>query len=370
MVEVMSTVLASRPTLHTSLDAVRANVRLVRDRTPAEIMAVVKADGYGAGSAAVARASVEAGATWVGTTSIAEAAALRDDGIRTPILAWLHPAGIDAVAAQHARIDVAVAGEEELEEIRGSGCRGLRVHLHLDTGMARGGVPRGEWPALFAAAGRAERAGAVVVAGVMGHLPDAAQGTTLANRDGVLRMREGVRAARAAGLRPAVRHLGATAAALTDPASHLDLVRIGAGLVGIDPSGTTPLRAALTLTAPVVHAVSVPAGTAVGYDGRHVTRRATHLCVIGVGYADGVPQHVSPAAEVGLGGRRHRVVGAVSMDQIVVDTGPIAYPRGTVATIFGTRPGDPSIHEWARWASTIPHAIVTGVGRRVHRCAG
>lgn len=354
------------PTLCTLPDAVAANVQRVRTATSARIMAVVKADGYGHGAVPVARAAVAAGAEWLGVTQVVEAAALRDAGLTVPILSWLNPAGVDAEAAAEHRVDIAVGSVEELRQLIADAAEPLRVHLHLDTGMARGGSPLDEWPELFRLA-RAGR-GRVEVVGVMGHLPRADEGDPAANAAAVLRMRQGRDAVLRAGLGPVLVHLAATSGALTDPATHFGMVRIGAGLVGIDPSERTVLVGASRWTAPVVHSALAPAGTAVGYGGTYVTDRETHLGVVGVGYADGIPRELVPGAGVEIGGMRHPIVGRVSMDQIVVDTGPVAFPRGAIATVFGPE-GDavPSVQEWARWAGSIPHTIVTGIGARVQR---
>lgn len=354
------------PTLCTLPDAVAANVQRVRTATSARIMAVVKADGYGHGAVPVARAAVAAGAEWLGVTQVVEAAALRHAGLTVPILSWLNPAGVDTEAAAEHRVDIAVGSVEELRQLIADAAEPLRVHLHLDTGMARGGSPLDEWPELFRLA-RAGR-GRVEVVGVMGHLPRADEGDPAANAAAVLRMRQGRDAVLRAGLGPVLVHLAATSGALTDPATHFGMVRIGAGLVGIDPSEGTALVGASRWTAPVVHSALAPAGTAVGYGGTYVTDRETHLGVVGVGYADGIPRELAPGAGVEIGGMRHPIVGRVSMDQIVVDTGPVAFPRGAIATVFGPE-GDavPSVQEWARWAGSIPHTIVTGIGARVQR---
>ena len=146
------------------------------------------------------------------------------------------------------------------------------------------------------------------------------------------------------------------------------MVRFGAGLVGIDPSGTTELHGAARLTAPVVHSATVKAGTPVGYGGTYVTETSTNLSVLPLGYADGIPREISPDASVEIHGRRHLVVGRVSMDQIVIDTGAEYVPLGTAATVFGPQDGvTPTIRDWAHWAGTIPHTIVTGIGPRVKR---
>ena len=354
------------PTLHTIPAAVAANVERVRAATAAAVMAVVKADGYGHGAVPVARAALEAGATWLGVTDAADAVELREAGLDAPILAWLNPAGVDAAQAAADRVDIAVGSVEELRQLAADAGAPVRVHLHLDTGMARGGCALDEWAELLREA-RAAR-GRIEVVGVMGHLPRADEGDAGANAAAVLRMRHGRDAVLRAGFGPVVVHLGATAAALTDPSTHFDLVRVGAGLVGIDPSETVALAGASRLTASVVHSARVPRGTAVGYGGTHVTTRETALSVIGVGYADGIPRELAEGAGVEIGGSRHPIVGRVSMDQIVVDTADVVHPRGTTATVFGPDGGAvPSVQEWACWAGTIPHTIVTGIGQRVRR---
>ncbi|MEU4824914.1 alanine racemase [Actinomadura sp. NPDC023710] len=360
------------PTLQTLSEAVAANVAEIKVRTRSTIMAVVKADGYGHGAVTVAKAAVAAGAGWLGTTSVAEASALRAAGLAVPILTWLHPCGIDAEAAAATRVDVAVGSVDELgvllAQAASTAASAVRVHLHVDTGMSRGGCPRGQWGELTALARRGQQARRIRVVGVMGHLPLADRADPAANAPAVAGMREAWQSVRAAELGSPLAHLAATSGTLTDRATHFGMVRVGAGLVGIDPSETLELHGASRLTAPIVHTAAVPAGTPVGYAGAYVTDRATHLSVLPVGYADGIPRECSRQAGVEIRGRRFPVVGRVSMDQIVIDTGAESFPAGTSATVFGPGGGaTPTIHDWARWAGTIPHTIVTGLGPRVKR---
>jgi len=353
--------------LEVDLAAVAANTRLLSARTPGALMAVVKADGFGHGAAGVARTALAHGASWLGVTSIDEALALRSAGLRAPVLSWLNPVDADFVAAVGSGIDVAVPGLAHLDAITRSGI-GARVHLHLDTGMARDGAAPEEWPALCRAARRAERSGALRVVGVMGHLGCADVPADPANAAGRTVFDWGVGVARGAGLRPPLRHLAATAATLTDPASLHTMSRVGAGLVGIDPSGTTRLSPALTLTAPVVGTRRVAAGTSVGYGHSWHADRATTLALLPLGYADGLPRSTGGRAQVWLAGRRRPVVGRISMDQVVVDLGDDAVLPGAVATVFGPgHHGEPTTAEWAAWADTIEHEIVTGIGARVVR---
>lgn len=354
-------------TAELDLAAVTRNTRVVRNRTSAAVMAVVKADGYGVGALDVARAALAGGATSLGVTGVEEALALRAHGVSVPVLSWLNPSGTDFRAAVAAGVDLAVPGLAHLLGMP----RGARVHLHLDTGMTRDGAAVGEWARLCEQAAAARRSGRLQVVGVMSHLACADD-----PRENALqrsRFEEGLRIARRAGLNP-VAHLAATAGTFADPSSHHDLVRIGAGLLGIDPTGTVPLRGAVTLRAPLTAVRRVRAGTPVGYGHTWYAPRDTTLGVVPLGYADGIPRRLDELAEVSVAGRRCRVVGRVSMDQTVVDLGEVAdlpAPElllGTDVTVFG--PGDagePLLSDWARWSDRLDAELLVGLGRRVHR---
>jgi alanine racemase len=355
------------PQLSVDLDAIAENTRLFVRSTTGSVMAVVKADGFGHGAVDVARTALGAGATSLGVTTIAEALALRAAGMRAPILTWLNQVEADWAAAAAADIEVAVPSRDHLEAVVRN-APGARVHLHLDTGLARDGAAPSEWTALCQAARRAEQQRVLSVVGVMGHLSCADVPADPSNTLGRTRFAWAVMTARGRGLRPAHRHLAATSATLTDPLSHHTMSRIGAGLVGIDLSRTTELRPALTLTAPLVEVRDVRAGTAVGYGHTWRAPSATRLGLLPIGYADGLPRVTSGRAEVQVRGRRCPVVGRISMDMTVVDLGDLGAEAGEPVTVFG--PGDggePTVRAWAEWADTIEHEIVTGLGPRLHR---
>jgi alanine racemase len=268
-------------------------------------------------------------------------------------------------------VDVAVPSEAHLAAVvRSAAVAGApaRVHLHLDCGMARDGAPPTQWTRLCHRARAAQRTGTIQVVGLMGHLACADEPAHPANVTGRARFGWGVMVARSLGLDPRWRHLAATSAALTDPSAHHSLCRVGAGLVGIDPTGTTRLRPALTLRAPVVAVRDVRAGTSVGYGHTWTAPRDTRLVTLPVGYADGIPRAATGRAEVSLLGRRCPLVGRISMDQVVVDVGGLAAGLGDSAVVWGA--GGPSVAQWAAWCGTIEHEIVTGVGARVRRRVG
>ncbi|MBZ5740404.1 alanine racemase [Nocardioides mangrovi] len=364
---VTEVVAASRPRLSVDLDAVARNTRLLAGRASGELMAVVKADGFGHGALDVARTALAHGATRLGVTSLDEAWPLREAGLGVPLLSWLNPADADWGRAAAHDVDVAVPSLTHLAAVAAAPGR-ARVHLHVDAGMARDGADPASWTLLCRSARRAEQRGQLTVVGVMGHLGCADDPTDDCNALARTRFAWALEVARAAGLRPRDRHLAATAATLTDPRTHHTLSRVGAGLVGIDPSRTTALHPAMTLTAPVVQVRRVRAGTPVGYGHSHRTHEATHLGLLPVGYADGLPRAASGRAEVLVRGVRRPVVGRISMDQVVVDLGERGVDLGESATVFGPGThGEPTVAEWAAWADTIEHEVVTGIGARVER---
>jgi alanine racemase len=168
------------------LAAVAENTRLIARRATGEVMAVVKADGFGHGAAALARTALENGATRLGVTSIDEALPLREAGLTAPVLSWLNAVDADFAAAVAADVELAVPTRSHLEAIIRR-APGARVHLHLDTGMARDGAAPYEWAGLCRAARRAERQGLLRVVGVMGHLGSADQPRDAANDIGRMR---------------------------------------------------------------------------------------------------------------------------------------------------------------------------------------
>lgn len=359
----------SAPTLTVSTSAITANARLLRGDQ--ELIAVVKADGFGLGAATVAQAARAAGARLLGTATLDEAIAMAETGVADaglPVLAWLSDPA-DLAAALPSAVEVAVPSRAHLAALLSApGSAAPRpVHLFVDTGMSRDGCALAEWPLLCTAARAAERNGAIRVVGVMGHLgcSDPAQlEHTLATR----RFRTAIAHVHRAGLRPTWTHLAATAACLDAPAARHDMVRVGAGLAGIDPTGAGRLTPVAELTAPVVQVRRALAGSLVGYGTQSRLDEPTWLGLLPLGYADGLPRAASDRAEVLIEGRRRPLIGTLSMDQAVVDLGQHPVPVGTTATVFGIGEA-PSLGDWARWAATIEHEVLTGVGARVRRVA-
>ncbi|MGW8553617.1 alanine racemase [Streptomyces tubercidicus] len=369
---------AKRARAAIDLAAVRSNVRALRARAPrAELMAVVKSDGYGHGAVRCGRAAREAGADWLGTALPEEAFALRAAGDAGRLLCWLWTPGGPWRRAIELDIEVAVSGMWALREVteaaRACG-RTARVQLKIDTGLGRNGCALADWPELTAAARAAEAEGALTVTGVWSHFACADEPGHPSIAAQLTAFQEALATAEKAGLRPEVRHIANTPALLTLPEAHFDLVRTGIGIYGISPSpevGTSQdfgLRPAMTLEASLASVKRVPGGHGVSYGHHYTTPGETSLALIPLGYADGIPRHASGTGPVLVAGKWRTVAGRIAMDQFVVDLGGDSAEPGDPAVLFG--PGDrgePTAEDWARVAGTIGYEIVTRIGTRVPR---
>ncbi|MEV6909858.1 alanine racemase [Amycolatopsis sp. NPDC051071] len=358
------------------LSAIRHNVALLASRADgAETMAVVKADGYGHGALEVGRAAVEAGATWLGTCSLGEALALRRAGIGVRLFSWLDTPDVDFAAAVAEDIDVAVSSLDELARVAAgarrarafSGLNALcRVHLKIDTGLSRNGCPPAEWPALVKAAAAEPL---VEVVAIWSHLACADEPGHPSIDAQAKRFGEAYDLARAAGLNP-MRHLANSAAVLTLPDLHFDVVRPGIAIYGLNPVPVAEdLRPAMTFKSSVVLTKRIAAGESVSYGHTWTAERATTLALVPVGYADGVPRTLSGRMDVWLAGRRRPVVGRVCMDQLIVDCEDDEPAVGSEVVLFGQGTfGEPTAREWADKLGTIDYEIVTSMYRpRIHR---
>ncbi|MFU8873162.1 alanine racemase [Micromonospora sp. SL4-19] len=350
------------------LGAIAANLRTIAAMARTPLMAVVKADGFGHCAVPVARAAVAAGATWLGTTSAAEALELRDAGLTTPILSWLHPVDEDFGRLIDTRVDISVSSLPHLHAVAAAArLRGTPafVQLKADTGLSRNGAIGSDWPELTAWARKYEKDDGVRVRGVWSHLANADAHDDTAVAAQVDAFEEAVQAARATGLDPRLLHLANSAAALHAPRTRFDLCRIGIALYGFGPG----LRPAMTLGSRVVNVKRVPAGTGISYGPDHVTARPTTLALLPLGFADGLPRAAQGRAEVWLHGQRRPIAGRIAMDQCVIDAGDLPVRIGDPVTVFGDEPA-PTAADWARWAGTNPHEILTGIGARVGRILG
>lgn len=345
---------------------------------PAQVMAVVKADGYGHGAVEVAQTAVAAGATWLGTAHVTEALKLREAGITAPLLAWLHTVKTPFRAAIQHNIDLGVSGPEleAVAEAAQTADLPARVHLKIDTGLSRNGAVPGIWDELCKRAAELQQAGTLRVVGVFTHFANADEATGHADVDEQLRRYHlAVEIARKHGLTVDVRHVANSPALLSRPDTHLDMVRAGVAIYGLSPfedrsAADLGLRPVMSFGTTVANNKPVEAGTGVSYGYAYRCELPTRLALIPAGYADGVPR-TAEAAPVWIDGKFYRVAGRIAMDQFVVDlhTDPddeTTAPVGAEVELFGEKSGISS-DDWAVAAGTINYELVTRIGSRVPR---
>jgi alanine racemase len=367
---------AARAEIVVDLAAIRHNVRLLRElAAPAAMMTVVKADGYGHGLVPAGRAAREAGAEWLGVATIEEALELREAGDEGRVLCWLGVPGENYAGAIAADVDVCAYTVAELVEIRagvaGAG-RPARVQLKVDTGLSRGGAATEDWAGVVDAARKGEAAGDWKVTGIWSHFACSDEPDHPANDAQEKVFLDALDVAEQAGLRPEVRHLANSAAAILRPSSRFDLVRCGIASYGLDPApGVTPdigLVPAMTARAALSLAKPIGAGAGVSYGHTWTADHDTTVGLVPVGYGDGVPRHAGNVAEVWLAGRRRPVRGRICMDQFVVDLDGELPEPGAEIVLFGTGfDSEPTATEWAEACGTINYEIVTRIGGRMVR---
>jgi alanine racemase len=336
------------------------------------LMTVVKANAYGHGMVPMARAARSAGSTWLGVATVDEALALRAAGDTGPLLCWLASPGADYASAVEAGVEVTASSADQLDEIVAVARTRPRVQLKVDTGLSRNGALGAQWTSLAEAAAGAQAAGRVEITGVWSHFACADEPANPANDAQEAVFRAAVDELAEAGVEPGLRHLANSAATLSRPSAHFDLVRVGIAAYGIrpDPSMTyePTLTPVMTLRARLAQVKRVPAGAGVSYGHQWVAQRDTTLGLVPAGYGDGIAVAASNRAELQVGGVRVPLVGRVCMDQVVVDLGDRSAERGDVATLFGPgHDGEPTAEDWAAASGTIAYEVVTRLGGRTVR---
>lgn len=357
------------------LGAITDNLKLVFQAVaPAPVMGVVKADAYGHGMVPVARLMRAVGAAWLGVALPSEARALRESGDRGPLLAWLWSPGDEHLASCIAtRVDLSVSSSWALAEVEEAARRAgtpAHVHLKVDTGLSRNGASMTQWSDLVDQSRRAQDRGRLQVVGLWTHLASADE----PGHPSIDRQRDAFQLAceqvASAGMYVRWRHAANSAAALTRPDLHYDLVRVGIAAYGVSPfpprsASEWGLRPAMNLRARIALVKVIPAGTSVSYGGTWSAPKDTRIALVPIGYADGMPRTAGNRATVNIKGQPFPVVGRVAMDQFVVDVSEAEVEAGDEVSIIGGE--GPSADELAIATDTIGYEIVTRIGPRVPR---
>lgn len=346
-----------------------------------ELIAVVKADGYGHGAVRVATRLVDAGCRRLAVATVSEAAELRKAGIAAPILVLcgVHDA---AEASESLAIGATpvVHHSGHLPLLRQAASRvGRRaaVQLEVDTGMARMGAPPEDAPVLLETiAGAAE----LELEGVYTHLARADETDLRSAREQLALFGEVLAAVGRRGIDPGCVHVANSAALLASPEladatpAQVNAVRPGLSLYGVTPAphlaGRARLRPVMSLCTRVANVRWLGEGSPVGYGGTWHAPRRCRIATLPIGYADGVPWSLGGRGVAMLRGQRVAFAGRVSMDLVTLDVGDTPVEIGDPVLLFGAlEGGEPAllVEELAEAAGTIPYEILVRVGRRVPR---
>jgi alanine racemase len=377
MIELAGHSQVARPTrVEVDLDAIASNVALAcRIAGPGtEVMAVVKADAYGHGAVPVARVALRAGASWLGVANPEEAVPLRAVGLTSRILVLgpIAPEQADLVAA-HA-LEQCVSDPTQAEALdRAARTHGriLSLHLKVDTGMGRVGLPPKE---VYVAAEKIRALPSVRLRGLMTHFAEAEAEEPAFAQEQLRRFAEAIAALRGAGIDHPIRHAANSAALLFLPEARLDLVRPGIMLYGCHPRGgqdasLAGLRPALRFRTAISHLAAVPRGASVSYGRTFVAPRDLMVATLPVGYADGWGRLLSNRGQVLIRGRRVPVIGRICMDMTMVDVTDLPEVRlGDEAVLIGRQGGEEiTADEVAEAQGTISYEVLCRIGPRVPR---
>ena len=366
-----------RPTFaHVDLDAVRANYRAVLSfvgggNARPDVIAVVKANGYGHGAVPVARALEEAGAWMLACADIEEGVELRRAGVRAPILVFgaLSVSDLDGVFTHG--LTPTISSPFAARALHDAATRrGTRVacHLKIDTGMNRLGF---RYDNLSVTMPEVLDASGLEIDAVYTHFATADDPAYPLFDVQRARFDEAVRCLAALGLRPRLRHAANSAALLRDRSTWYEAVRPGLLLYGVMPRGRVGmlrLAPVMTLRSRVVAVKGMHVGETLGYGARFTAGRPTRVAVVPAGYADGVDVRLSGGGHVLVRGRRVRVIGSVCMDSITIDVTDIDVSPGDEVVVIGEQSEERiSASEVAEWVGTVPHEVLCRTGSRIER---
>jgi alanine racemase len=372
----LSSALCQRAWVEIDKSALIHNVSALRQilAPQTELMAVVKADAYGHGAVNVAEIALEAGATWLAVATLQEGIQLREAGINAPILVLgaCNTSG-EFTAIAHWQLQPTLCNPQQAllcaETLTPLG-KTLPVHLNLDTGMSRLGTP---WHQAVELVELVQGLRSLRLASIYSHFATADDPNRAIADLQHHRFQEAIAQLKQRGISLPRLHIANSAATLLDRAFHYDLTRVGLALYGLYPAShlqaSIDLKPVMQVKARVTQVKTIPAETGVSYGYKYISDREIRLAVVGIGYADGIPRNLSNQLQVLLRGQFIPQIGAITMDQLMLDISsmPDVQP-GEVVTLIGQE-GDLRIRadDWANALGTISWEILCGFKHRLPR---
>jgi len=356
-----------------NLDALEENLKTVKQMLNGKkILLAIKADAYGHGAKEIA-AHLNGKVDMFGVASVEEGINLRTNTrITSPILI-LSPIPYSVIPALFDYNLTPTISEKEFARVLAATAKKknqpIRVHIEVDTGMGRTGLPFAEALSTITKIGSEPY---LKIEGIFTHFP-AADSDFSFTREQIARFSQLTESLAQAGIKPIIRHIANSAGFLNFTESYFDMIRPGLIIYGIHPNQNTaktiPLKPVMSLRTRVVNLRWVAKGTSISYERTYITKRASLIAVITAGYGDGYPWSLSNTGEVIVAGKRAKIVGNVCMDLTMIDVTDIEGVKiGDIVTLIGSA-GDETItvNEVAKWAKTIPYEIITRISPRVPR---
>ncbi len=362
-----------RAWVEVDISAIKHNIKQLKNflSPKTALMAVVKADAYGHGAVTVAKTVVEAGADWLGVATVPEGIELRSSGIKAPILilgATYTVEQIEAVAHWHLQptlgtLEAAKLYAQTLKD-------NLPVHIKLDTGMSRLGL---SWQQAIEFVQLVNNLPHLQIASIYSHLATAENRDRTVMRQQQQRFEAAISQLAEINLPVPCLHLANSAATLTEKSLHYDLVRVGLAVYGLYPAPhlqtSVNLKPVLQVKARVTQVKTIAPQTGVSYGYKFISDRTTLIAVVGIGYADGVLRNLSNQMMVIIRGQKIPQIGAITMDQLMLDVSAIPDLKpGEIVTLLGIDGGEQiSADDWAKQLNTISWEILCSFKHRLPR---
>ena len=371
--------LCDRAWVEIDLAALAHNVKQLKSLLSlhTQLLAVVKADAYGHGAVTVAQTVLQSGASWLGVATVPEGIELREAGITAPILILGATHTIEQIQAiVDWKLQPTLSNPKQALIISDLGATrrtsSIPVHIKVDTGMSRLGPP---WSQAVEFVQLVQRLPNLHIASIYSHLATAESHDQKVMRQQQARFEQVKARIKTAGIPLPPLHLANSAATLTDTALHYDMVRVGLAIYGLYPAAhlqpVIDLKPALRVKARVTQVKTISPGTGVSYGHKFIANQELRLAVVGIGYADGVPRNLSNKMTVLIAGQRVPQIGAITMDQLMLDVSDISgLQEGEIVTLLGQQGEEYiSADDWAAQLNTISWEIVCGFKHRLPRVA-
>lgn len=362
-----------RAWVEVNLNALADNAQHLKQLLSAQtqLMAVVKADAYGHGAVAVAQTVLQHGVTWLAVATILEGIELRQAGITAPILVLGVTSTLEQVRAiADWQLQPSLCTPKQALIFSKVLDSPLPVHLKFDTGMSRLGV---SWQDAREFVEFVHRLPNLTIASLYSHLAMAESSDPTVTQQQHARFQQVIQQIQQAGIPLPMLHLANSAATLSNPALHYNLVRVGLALYGLYPEehlkSVIPLKPVLQVKARITQLKTILPGTGVSYGHQFVAPQSLRLAVVGIGYADGVPRNFSNRMTVLVRGQRIPQIGAITMDQLMLDVSSIPdLHEGEVVTLLGQEADEQiTADDWARSLGTISWEILCSFKHRLPR---